>query len=66
MLAPDPLDGYGDFRGGDRCMESDLRYYNRRIDAERAAAARALTDAARERRMQLVASYIRKLEALTA
>jgi len=47
-------------------MESDLRYYNRRIDAERAAAARALTDAARERRMQLVASYIRKLEALTA
>lgn len=47
-------------------MESDVRYYNRRIDAERAAAARAITDAARERRMQLVASYLRKLEALTA
>jgi hypothetical protein len=46
-------------------MESDLRYYTRRIDAERAAASRAITTAARERRMQLVASYLRKIEALS-
>lgn len=67
MSVSDPLGGYRGLQGrGSVYMESDLRYYNRRIDAERAAAARALTDAARERRMQLVASYIRKLEALTA
>lgn len=47
-------------------MESDLRYYNRRIDAERLAAARALTVEARERRLRLVESYLRKIEALTA
>lgn len=51
---------------GTGLMESDLRYYNRRIDAERLAAARALTVEARERRLRLVESYLRKIEALTA
>lgn len=46
-------------------MESDLRYYMRRIGAERQAAARAVTVAARDRRMQLVASYERKIELLS-
>lgn len=46
-------------------MESDIRYYERRMLAERAAAARALTDAARERRLGLVASYARQIEALS-
>lgn len=46
-------------------MESDLRYYQRRLGAERLAAARALTAQARERRLQLVEAYLRKIEALT-
>lgn len=46
-------------------MESDLRYYTRRLGVERLAAQRAVTDEARERRLQLVASYQRKIEALT-
>lgn len=45
-------------------MESDLRYYTRRLGVERLAAARALTAEARERRLQLVASYQRKIELL--
>ncbi|HEX8389362.1 MAG TPA: hypothetical protein VF636_10115 [Sphingomonas sp.] len=47
-------------------MESDLRYYMRRLGAERQAAARAVTIAAKERRLQLIASYERKIEALMA
>ena len=46
-------------------MESDLRYYARRVLMERAAAERAVTVEARERRMRLVESYTRKLEALS-
>lgn len=46
-------------------MESDLRYYTRRLGAERLAAQRALTAEARERRLQLVESYLRKIESLT-
>lgn len=46
-------------------MESDLRYYTRRLGAERLAAQRAITTEARERRMQLVEAYLRKIEALT-
>ncbi len=45
-------------------MESDYRYYARRVMIERAAAERALTAEARERRLRLVESYTRKLEAL--
>lgn len=46
-------------------MESDLRYYTRRLGVERLAAQRAVTEEARERRLQLVAAYQRKIEALT-
>ena len=46
-------------------MESDLRYYTRRLGAERLAAQRAITAQARERRLQLVESYLRKIESLT-
>ncbi|GGB33880.1 hypothetical protein GCM10011380_24190 [Sphingomonas metalli] len=45
-------------------LESDLRYYARRLSMERAAAERAVTAEARERRMRLVESYQRKLAAL--
>lgn len=62
-----PTRGFYAVRGrGAEKMESDLRYYTRRLDAERLAAARAVTTAARERRLMLVASYQRKIEALTA
>ncbi len=45
-------------------MESDLRYYIRRLSMERTAAERALTAEARDRRMRLVESYSRKIAAL--
>ena len=45
-------------------MESDLRYYVRRLSSERTAAERALTAEARERRMRLVESYQQKIAAL--
>ncbi len=45
-------------------MESDLRYYMRRLGVERAAAERALTVEARDRRMKLVEIYTQKLAAL--
>ncbi len=45
-------------------LESDLRYYARRLSVERAAAERAVTNEARERRMRLVETYTRKLAAL--
>ena len=45
-------------------MESDLRYYLRRLSIERTAAERALTAEARERRLRLVESYARKIAAL--
>ena len=45
-------------------MESDLRYYIRRMSSERMAAERALTTEARERRLRLVESYSRKIAAL--
>lgn len=47
-------------------MESDISYYRRRAHAEMAAATRAVTDAARERRLQLVDLYVQRLEALQA
>ena len=38
-------------------MESDLRFYSRRAAEEAAAATRALTAAARDRRLQLAELY---------
>ncbi|SFP37302.1 hypothetical protein [Sphingomonas rubra] len=45
-------------------MESDLRYYIRRLSMERTAAERALTAEARDRRLRLVESYTQKIAAL--
>ncbi|MCF2515701.1 hypothetical protein LVY65_11585 [Sphingomonas sp. G124] len=47
-------------------MESDIRYYRRRACEEMAAASRAVTDAARDRRLQLVDLYVQRLKALKA
>jgi hypothetical protein len=47
-------------------VESDIRYYRRRAFEEMAAANRAVTDAARQRRMLLVDLYVGRLEALNA
>jgi hypothetical protein len=45
-------------------MESDTRYYRRRAVEELAAADRAVTSAARERRLQLVELYLDRLREL--
>ena len=47
-------------------MESDIRYYRRRAHEEMAAASRAVTDAARVRRLQLVETYVEHLKAMKA
>ena len=47
-------------------MESDIRYYRRRACEEMAAATRAVTEAARDRRLQLVDLYVQRLQALKA
>ena len=47
-------------------MESDIRFYRHRACEEMAAASRAVTEAARQRRMQLVETYIQHLKALKA
>lgn len=47
-------------------MESDIRFYRRRAFEEMAAATRAVTDAARQRRLQLVETYIEHLKELKA
>ena len=47
-------------------MEADVRYYSRRACEEMGAARRAVTEAARQRRLQLVDLYLQKLEALEA
>ena len=47
-------------------MESDIRFYRRRACEEMAAASRAVTDAARLRRLQLVETYLDHLKALKA
>jgi hypothetical protein len=43
-------------------MEPDDRYYRRRAAEELAAASRAVTDAARERRVQLAQSFLSRLK----
>ena len=47
-------------------VESDRQFYMRRVTAERQAAARAITEEARQRRMMLVAMYMQKLQAISA
>ncbi len=45
-------------------MESDLRFYRRRANEEMAAANRAITQAARERRMLLAGIFLDRLKEL--
>ncbi len=47
-------------------METDIRYYRRRACEELSAASRAVTPAARERRLQLVDIYLDHLKAMNA
>lgn len=47
-------------------VESDIRYYRRRACEEMAAATRAVTEAARDRRLQLVDLYVERLKSLEA
>jgi hypothetical protein len=47
-------------------MESDIRYYRRRACEEMAAATRAVTEAARDRRLLLVDLYLQHLKSLNA
>jgi hypothetical protein len=47
-------------------VESDIRFYRRRACEEMAAASRAVTDAARLRRLQLVETYLDHLKVLKA
>lgn len=47
-------------------MEPDIRYYSRRACEEMSAAARAVTPAARQRRLDLVGRYLERLKALNA
>jgi hypothetical protein len=47
-------------------VEGDIRYYQRRACEEMRAATRAVTEPARERRMQLVDLYLQRLKALKA
>ena len=43
-------------------MEPDARYFRRRANEELAAANRAVTQAARERRMQLAGMFLERLK----
>lgn len=45
-------------------MESDMRFYRRRANEEIAAADRAVTEAARERRIQLAGIFLERLREL--
>ena len=45
-------------------MESDVRFYRRRANDEIAAASRAVTEAARERRMRLAGVFLDRLKDL--
>ena len=45
-------------------MESDVRFYRRRANEELAAAGRAITPAARDRRMQLADAFLERLHAV--
>ena len=45
-------------------MESDMRFYRRRANEEMAAADRAVTEAARERRILLAGIFLERLREL--
>ena len=45
-------------------MESDVRFYRRRANEEMAAANRAVTEAARDRRMALAGAFLDRLKVL--
>jgi hypothetical protein len=47
-------------------VESDVRFYRRRASEELAAAGRAVTDAARERRMIMAGIFLDRLKTLGA
>jgi hypothetical protein len=47
-------------------VEADIRYYRRRACEEMGAATRAVTEEARQRRLQLVDLYLQRLAALEA
>jgi hypothetical protein len=47
-------------------MESDIRFYARRVAQERIAAKNAVTDEARTRRLELAAKFQAKLTQLIA
>ena len=47
-------------------MEPDDRYFRRRASEELAAARRAVTDAARERRLMLAGKFLERLESVEA
>jgi hypothetical protein len=48
--------------GSGGVVESDYRYYQRRAACEKAAAQRAVTPAARERRLTLARTYMAKAQ----
>ena len=45
-------------------MESDIRFYRRRASEELAAASRAVTESARERRLMMAGVFLERLKAL--
>jgi hypothetical protein len=45
-------------------MESDARFYRRRANEEMAAASRAVTEAARQRRMIMAGIFLERLKAV--
>lgn len=47
-------------------VEPDERYFRRRASEELAAARRAVTDAARERRLMLADSFLERLKSVEA
>jgi len=47
-------------------LETDIRYYRRRACEEMSAASRAVTPAARDRRLHLVGIYLERLKAMNA
>ena len=51
---------------GEGRLETDIRYYRRRACEEMSAASRAVTSAARDRRIHLVNIYLERLKELNA
>jgi len=43
-------------------LESDVRFYRRRVNEELAASERAITQAGRERRIQLAGAFLERLK----